>query len=290
LDADLDGNVDAGETITNGAFVSVADIDAGRLKFRSADQAFGSAYASFQFSVRDDGLTTNGGQDTDQSPNVMTIDVNEAFRIEGNILEDINGDSDISDAIAVDGVTVSLYQDTDGTAGISAGDAFVSSTTTNSGSYSFFGLTDDTYFVVVDSSTIGASAGYNSGYSLNDVWAEQTFGVAGAQTSDGAGGTTTLASDGAAFGGRFGGVSDDASSLLTAEHITVVSSSAGNDLANIDSAFSFNVVTGTNDSGQGTFRSFIDNANAIAGDNSFINRRIPDRWRHNHRRNRDRLE
>ena len=127
---------------------------------------------------------------------------------------------------------------------------------------------------MVDSRTIAASAGLNSG-SNTDTWAEQTYGVAGALAADGSGGTTTLGASGAAFGGKLGDVSDDASSLLTAEHITVVTTS-GSDVSGIDSGFSFNVVTGIRDgddvsglgrSIQGSFRQFADNADAIAGAN-----------------------
>ncbi len=277
LDIDGDGNVDTGETISPGAFVDVADIDAGLLKFKAATGAFGVAYTSFDFNVQDDGGTTNSGVDTSTANNRMTIDVTEAFRIEGNIVEDVNGDANTGDAVGVAGAGVYLYQDTDGTAGASAGDLQISSTITDgAGFYSFVGLLNDDYFVVVDSRTIGPDAGFNSGFTQTDVWAEQTYGVAGAVADDGAGGTRILGASGAAFGGKSAGTSDDASSLPTAEHVTYVGISSG-DVANINSGFSFNVVTHARDgddvggegrSVQGSVRQFVDNANAIAGANS----------------------
>ena len=264
LDADLDGVIDGGEAVTAGTYISIADIDAGRLKFKSDLNAFGTGYANFDFQVQDDGGTANSGNDTDQSPNTITIDVTEAFRIEGNVLEDVNGDSSLADAVGVDGVTVSLYQDSDGTAGISAGDVLLTSVATSGGGfYSFVGLTDDTYFVVVDSQSITPSVAFSG-----SPWAEQTYGVAGALAADGVGGTNVLGSAGAAFGGRLGDASDDASNLLSAEHVTIISSVAGSDVANVDSAFSFNVVTNVEDSGQGSFRQFVSNANEMTGANA----------------------
>ncbi|MBA2770581.1 MAG: M10 family metallopeptidase C-terminal domain-containing protein [Sphingomonas sp.] len=52
-----------------------ADIQAGKLVFQPVTDEFGTAYASFTFQVTDNGGTANGGIDTDQSPNSITIDV-----------------------------------------------------------------------------------------------------------------------------------------------------------------------------------------------------------------------
>jgi hypothetical protein len=57
--------------IAAGAFVTVADIDAGNLKFVPAQNANGLSYSSFTFQVRDDG----GGNDLDPTPNTLTINV-----------------------------------------------------------------------------------------------------------------------------------------------------------------------------------------------------------------------
>jgi len=64
----------SGVAVTAGQTVSAADI--GNLVFTPAANANGDAYASFTFQVVDDGGTANGGQDTDQSANTLTIDVN----------------------------------------------------------------------------------------------------------------------------------------------------------------------------------------------------------------------
>jgi len=55
--------------------VSAADIAAGKLVFTPAANANGINHASFQFRVRDDGGTANGGIDLDLTPNTLTFDV-----------------------------------------------------------------------------------------------------------------------------------------------------------------------------------------------------------------------
>src|SRR5205807_1048571 len=72
----------SGGTITDnnvavvaGQFVSAADIAAGQVVFTPNANIAGVNAASFTFQVQDDGGTANGGQDTDQSPNTITVDV-----------------------------------------------------------------------------------------------------------------------------------------------------------------------------------------------------------------------
>jgi VCBS repeat-containing protein len=64
-----------GSAVTTGQFISVADINAGLLRFAAAANANGSPYASFTFQVKDNGGTANGGTDLDQSANTLTINV-----------------------------------------------------------------------------------------------------------------------------------------------------------------------------------------------------------------------
>src|SRR5205085_615882 len=61
--------------VTAGQFVSVADINAGLLKFAPAANANGNAYASLTFQVQDNGGTANTGVDLDQSANTITVNV-----------------------------------------------------------------------------------------------------------------------------------------------------------------------------------------------------------------------
>jgi VCBS repeat-containing protein len=64
-----------GVAVTGPVSVSVAQLDAGALRFVPAADASGAGYANVEFSVRDDGGTANGGADTDPTPNRITIDV-----------------------------------------------------------------------------------------------------------------------------------------------------------------------------------------------------------------------
>ena len=75
IDANDDGVVDTGETLTASAVVSLTDITAGKLKFKPVTDANGAGYDSFTFQVQDDGGTAYGGVDTDQTANTITIDV-----------------------------------------------------------------------------------------------------------------------------------------------------------------------------------------------------------------------
>ena len=133
------------------------------------------------------------------------------------------------------------------------------------GNYVFTGLGAGTYYVVVDSRSLGAA----------NVWAEQTYAVAGAAL--GAGFTTT---DAALFGGRErlgAGTSDGATFLnpATAEHVIKVTLAAGAGESGVDFGFSLNAITTARDgdddllsldrSVQGSLRQFIQNANVTAG-------------------------
>jgi hypothetical protein len=59
--------------VTAGQFISTSDLD--YLTFTPGTDGHGIPYTGFTFQVVDDGGTANGGQDTDQTPNTMTIDV-----------------------------------------------------------------------------------------------------------------------------------------------------------------------------------------------------------------------
>ena len=194
------------------------------------------------------------------------------YEITGTIYEDVDGDGEVlDDNQLLTGVSVFLFDDHGALAGaIDASDSLIASTTTDAaGHYSFGELADQTYWVVVDSTTVSPSAGYNPSFGLDDVWAEQTYGSAGSVADHG--GVTYATAAGAFYGGKQLHVSDDASSLTSAEHVTRVIIAGGNK-TQVDSGFSFNAIThtgdgdddpGSNRTMQGSFRQFILNANAI---------------------------
>ena len=65
-----------GVAVSVGQPISVADLAAGNFKFLPAANASGSLYANFTFQVQDNGLTANGGVDTDTTPNTIVVNVN----------------------------------------------------------------------------------------------------------------------------------------------------------------------------------------------------------------------
>lgn len=196
--------------------------------------------------------------------------------ISGTVYEDINGDGDLADGVPVAGVEVRLYKDGGDGVPDGADDAPVATRVTGSeGMYDFLVEEGGACWVAVDSKTIRASAGFNGDFTLDDTWAEQTCGPAGALCADGFGGSTRRTAAGPCYGGRMGGSADDASTLAGAEHVAaaVLSDSAA---AEIDFGFSFNVVTEivdnvddpvSNRSFQGSLRQFMSNANAVRGEN-----------------------
>jgi hypothetical protein len=196
--------------------------------------------------------------------------------VSGTVYEDVDSDGNVFDAGTqrVAGATVRLYRDSDDDGQLDGTDAFLGTVTTNAtGDYNFSGLAAARYWVVVDSRTINPSNVYNAGSGLGNVWAEQTYGVDGANNTAG---TTFTGGASVLFGGRRGTTSDDASTLLGSEHIDNANANLA-DATGRNFGFSFQVVTntlagdGTDHDGsnprtvQGSLRQFIDNANAIAG-------------------------
>jgi hypothetical protein len=152
------------------------------------------------------------------------------------------------------GVTVKLYHD-GGDRTPSADDAIMATDTTDAaGLYAFAPMPSGDYWVVVDSRTLAPPS----------AWAEQTFGPAGSLCARPDGSSQSSFFEGSCTGGRTF-ASDDVSSLVTSEHIALVS--AADTGSGIDFAFSYNVVTSTEDGDgvQGSLRQFIANANAIGG-------------------------
>src|SRR5439155_739305 len=98
---------DNGTVVTAGQFVSVGDIDAGRLVFTPVTHASGTPYASFTFQVQDNGGTANGGLDLDPTPRALTVNVTPAASARSHIIG-TEGDDRIQ-RVGEDGVlTVTL--------------------------------------------------------------------------------------------------------------------------------------------------------------------------------------
>ena len=174
--------------------------------------------------------------------------------LSGTVRLDHDADGSTADvgSDGIQGTTVRLWKDNgDGAAG--DGDLLVGSGTTGAdGNYTFAGLYDGDYYVSFDSRTVTPAAGFNVGYTQDDVWAVRTVL-----------GSAVLHVD----------ASDDATALATTRYLTHVEI-AGAGVTGIDAGFSFDAVTTTADgddvvgslrSVQGSLRQAITNANAIAG-------------------------
>lgn len=115
------------------------------------------------------------------------------------------------------------------------GDAPVAETRTDaSGTFVFANAQPGDWSVVVDSRSISDHA-----------WAEEVAPHAG---------------------GLHAGTSDDPSTLATSEHVTPATL-GDSPVDGLDFAFSFNAVTHAGDTGQGSLRQFVTNANALPGEN-----------------------
>ncbi|MGZ5434079.1 MAG: right-handed parallel beta-helix repeat-containing protein [Thermoanaerobaculia bacterium] len=158
--------------------------------------------------------------------------------------------------IGAEGVTVKLHRD-DGDHVPSAGDVPLGTTkTSRGGMYVFRVHRAGDYWVSVDSRSFHA-----------DAWPEQTFGPPGSLCAHPDGTTRTTWYEGACFGGRTTRGADNASSLLTSEHLALVK--LRDQLTSVDFAFSYDAVISTadGDSMQGTLRQYFLNANAVRGPN-----------------------
>lgn len=184
----------------------------------------------------------------------LRVSAQSGLAIAGSVYEDRMALAVRPHFIGVAGVTVKLYRD-DGDHTPSAGDAAVATTKTDrSGTYVFRVDRAGDYWVTVDSHSFAPGA-----------WPEQTFGAAGSLCAHPDRTTFTSMYEGPCFGGRTPAGSDDASSLLTAEHLALVS--LRDSATGIDFAFSYDAVVSTADAGQGTLRQYFLNANAVKGPN-----------------------
>ena len=176
--------------------------------------------------------------------------------IAGSVYEDVPALALRQHFTPLAGVTAKLYRDA-GDRVPTADDAAAGTATTNAaGVFLFKVQRAGDYWVAIDSRSIRRDG----------AWPEQTFGPSGALCAhpDRTGQASYF--EGPCFGGRTA-ASDDASALATSEHVAGVT--VRDTATEVDFAFSFNVVTSTNDGDevQGSLRQFILNANAIASPN-----------------------
>jgi len=167
-----------------------------------------------------------------------------ALDVTVTIVEDPNGDGDLSDAVPMPGVDLTGYLDLIDGLPTGLDDLPLEFGTTDASGTAFFSVVDGTWWFAVDSTGFGPRV------------LEQTYGSRNVFCADGAGGTLQRGSDGACFGGRTGAGSDvQNGNIGVAEHIGQAS---GSGAVSLTFAFAPNVVTnlGTN---QGSLDAYLAN-------------------------------
>lgn len=245
----------------------------------------GSTYARFRMTT--DTLSSASGGDEDQHPASIGAASNGevedyAFTIEGdinisgNIFEDINygggNGRNRSSALAdgganfAAGVSVELW-DFDGSTCTAISTSLSGSnpvTSNASGEYTFSGVDSPaTYCVRVVTSTL-ASTRTSTGAGNTEIGV-QTFR---SQSTDGNGTVAQIVSE---IGGRFPQDADSAASVFdsssgdgVATHTWSQVITGATDIADLDFGYNFNTIVNTNDSGQGSLRQFMLNAEELS--------------------------
>lgn len=180
-------------------------------------------------------------------------------QLTGRVFEDVNYAGGAGSAFGagdagLPNVRVDLY----------SGAILIATTTTDAlGQYLFVNLSSTgTYVLRIVSASLGdadtpPTNGFNGGFS--NAVAEQTYehnGVFGNGSAGALGGNNPAISDFSTAAGA--GVGDT----------NVPLTFSGADLAGVDVGFAYNLIVNTLDSGQGSLRQFISNANAVAGANT----------------------
>jgi len=204
------------------------------------------------------------------------VHFNAAAGLTGTVAEDRGASGNIDAASPLAAVRLIAWRD-DGNGIPDDDDVRAGETRTDAaGRFTFDGLAPAIYWIAADSLTIAPSGGMNPGATAASVWAEQTFGSAGARCAAESGAEVTRTNAGPCVGGRWAAQSDDPRKLSTSKHIVRIDTTDPAVRPVASFGFSFNVVDHIDDaeemaggrSSQGSIRQFIRNANAIAGPNA----------------------
>lgn len=199
-----------------------------------------------------------------------------AAGLTGTVAEDRPATGSINAAPPLAAVRLVAWRD-DGNGQPDDDDVRAAETRTDaSGRFTFDGLAPAIYWIAADSLTITPGSGLNGTATSASVWAEQTFGSAGALCASESGETTARANAGPCVGGRWAAQSDDPRKLSSSKHVIRVDTTDAAVSATASFGFSFNVVDHDDDveetaagrSSQGSLRQFIRNANVISGPNA----------------------
>ena len=265
IDWNNDGDfADAGEQVaTNLQDNGTGDTDSttGKLAFSVTVPATVPAqtYARFRWSTTSGLSSTAAATDGEVEDYALTIQA--GYSLSGKVFEDVNygggaGRSYTTAAgVARSAARVELYGSTGN---------FVSSTTTDaSGAYNFTGLQPGNYTVRVVNSTVTSS---RTGY-VASVLAVQTFRTNGLSANVGTADPNRVGGEKPALVDAVSNTTNATLASLTtatktAQSLTPITLAAN--VTGIDFGFNFDTIVNTNDSGQGSLRQFIDNANLLA--------------------------
>ena len=217
-------------------------------------------YARFRWSTMQDLNAMTAAKDGEVEDYALTIHIGR--KLTGMVFEDINygggagRSKTAASGVGVNGTSVELYT--------SAGKLFASTTTASDGSYTFSYVPDGNYYVRVVNDTVKSTRSGSNGSER------------GVQTYRSTGGTVVTTE----VGGRKpstvdAGINNTNQTLNTttfvlsnggqAQSVQPISV-AGSNLSGIDFGFNFSTVVNTNDSGTGSLRQFLLNANLLGDD------------------------
>ena len=220
----------------------------------------GRTYARFRWSTMQDLNAMTAAKDGEVEDYALTIHIGR--KLTGMVFEDINygggagRSKTAASGVGVNGTSVELYT--------SAGKLFASTTTASDGSYTFSYVPDGNYYVRVVNDTVKSTRSGSNGSER------------GVQTYRSTGGTVVTTE----VGGRKpstvdAGINNTNQTLNTttfvlsnggqAQSVQPISV-AGSNLSGIDFGFNFSTVVNTNDSGTGSLRQFLLNANLLGDD------------------------
>ena len=261
-------------TITNGGVVfstynAAFDFTAGALDPGADPNIFmAGRYASAAWTLPTVGTKTSTRTQVTGLTAFGDFQLGEPAEISGTVFEDFNygggagRDKTTSGGVGRGGARVELYD--------ASGIFSASRTTDANGAYSFNLLSTGTYYVRVVNDSVSSS---RTNYTTNckPVQTYRTDAPAGTATAvtDWVGGTNPAVAD--AGMGSVGTTINTSTYVFsagiagTAQSVSKVVYSGGR-VAAVDFGFSFNAIVNTNNSGQGSLRQFIINANTLGGD------------------------
>jgi hypothetical protein len=231
-----------------------------------ANGNFGGALAVSGLAVGDKitGTATDASNNTSEFG--LNVNVAGLFSISGTVFEDANygggagRDSATAAGVGRPGARLELYN---------VSGVFVSSTTSQAaGAYSFPGLTPGTYTVrVVNDSVSSARTGYTTSLKSVQTWRTSAGSGSAVPVTDHVGGQNPSVADAAS--GTAGATMNTGTGVFsvgpsgTAQSITNVTLGASN-VTGVSFGYCFDVIVNRNDSGQGSLRQFLVNANALS--------------------------